>query len=82
MEAAVQELETRAIGRVEREISVEVKQFDEQNRSFWAVASTSTPDRFGDIIVQDGWELEQFKKNPVIPWGHDYNKPPVARGFR
>jgi len=79
MEAAVQELETRAIGRVEREISVEVKQFDEQNRSFWAVASTSTPDRFGDIIVQDGWELEQFKKNPVIPWGHDYNKPPVAR---
>jgi len=65
--------------RVERDITVEIKQFSESDRSFWAVASTSTPDRFGDVIMQDGWILDQFKKNPVIPWGHDYTKPPVAR---
>ena len=65
--------------KVEREIAFEIKQFDEEQRSFWAVASTATPDRFGDVIKQDGWILDQFKKNPVIPWGHDYSKPPVAR---
>jgi len=65
--------------RVEREFHVEVKQLDEDARSFWAVASTDAPDRFGDIVMQDGWILDKFKQNPVIPWGHDYSKPPVAR---
>jgi len=67
------------ISRVERTIHIEVKQIDEKNRSFWAVASTDVPDRFGDVILQEGWVLDKFKKNPVIPWGHDYSKPPVAR---
>lgn len=34
-------------------------------------ASTASVDRDGDIIMQDGWELDNFAKNPVILYGHD-----------
>jgi hypothetical protein len=34
------------------------------------VLSDATPDRMGDVISPDGWDLEHFRKNPVIMWGH------------
>ncbi len=46
-----------------------------------AIASTSVVDRAGDIISQEGWELDNFKKNPQFLWGHnmrDY-RPPIGR---
>ena len=39
------------------------------------VLSTNTPDRDGDIILQDGWQLENFQKNPIALWQHDYKAP-------
>lgn len=35
------------------------------------VASTSVIDRHGDTIQQDGWDLKNFKNNPVILWAHN-----------
>ncbi len=61
-----------------KSLPFEVKELDEASRSFWAVASDESVDRSGDIIRQAGWELANFMKNPVIPWGHDYSQPPVA----
>lgn len=45
------------------------------------VASTSVLDRQGDVIEQDGWDLKNFKKNPVILWGHNVmeERPPIGR---
>ena len=43
-----------------------------------AVASTETPDRTGDSIIAAGWQLKHFKENPVIPFAHKYNEPPVG----
>ena len=43
------------------------------------VASTATPDRYQDIVDQSTWKLDNFRANPVIPWGHDYSLPPVGR---
>lgn len=43
------------------------------------LASTSVIDRQGDSIDQSGWELENFKANPVMPWAHDYSALPVAK---
>lgn len=45
------------------------------------VASSSVLDRQGDIIEQDGWELKNFKKNPVILWGHNVReeRPPIGK---
>lgn len=32
--------------------------------------SDETVDRMGDIIRQDGWNLENYRRNAVILWGH------------
>ncbi|MCK9575664.1 MAG: hypothetical protein M0R51_06865 [Clostridia bacterium] len=45
------------------------------------VISTNTIDRSGDSIDADGWELDNYRKNPVILWAHDYTQPPVAKSL-
>jgi len=34
------------------------------------VMSDGTVDRMGDVLEPDGWQLEQFRKNPVALFGH------------
>lgn len=34
------------------------------------VLSDATVDRYGDIIEPDGWDLRNFKKNPIALFGH------------
>ena len=41
------------------------------------VLSDETPDRLGDVIMWDGWQLEEFKANPIALFGH---KPDFAIG--
>jgi HK97 family phage prohead protease len=43
------------------------------------VTSTSATDRRGDEIVQSGWQLANYRKNPVVCWAHDYESLPVAK---
>ena len=59
-----------------------IEQLDEGAKSFVATASTEDEDRDKDIIRQDGWNLKNFKKNPMIPWSHDYWEIPVAKSLR
>lgn len=44
-----------------------------------AVASTSTLDRQGESIDQTGWDLKNFKKNPILLWSHDHTEPPIGK---
>lgn len=60
-------------------IPFEIKDINEEERSFLAVASTEDIDRDNDRIMADGWDLDNFLKNPVIPWAHRYGEPPVAQ---
>lgn len=60
-------------------INFKLGNFDDENRTFTAIGSTPMQDRQGDSIDQSGWILENFIKNPVIPWAHSYNQLPVAR---
>lgn len=46
------------------------------------VGSTGDKDRMGDIIETDGWELKQYKKNPVFVWAHQYEQPPIGKANR
>lgn len=39
-----------------------------------AIASTDVVDRHGERINQDGWDLKNFKANPVLLWGHDHTE--------
>lgn len=48
------------------------------NRRVKFVASDETEDRMGDIIRAKGWDLEDFKRNPVLLWGHNSSEPPIG----
>lgn len=39
-----------------------------------AIASTDVVDRHGERINQEGWDLKNFKKNPVMLWAHDHKE--------
>lgn len=44
------------------------------------IASTGTPDRYGDIVDPRGWNLENYEKNPIVLLNHNPNNLPIGRG--
>jgi len=61
---------------------LELKNFDESDRSFDAVASVESADRAGDIIMVKGWDLTNYMKNPVVLAHHNYYSPPIGISAR
>lgn len=43
------------------------------------VGSTEMVDRDGEVILMSGWQLENYRKNPVFMWAHDYSQTPIGR---
>jgi|CXWL01.1.fsa_nt_gi HK97 family phage prohead protease len=41
--------------------------------------STAAIDRDGDTIDPKGWELDNYKRSPVVLWAHDHTTPPIGR---
>lgn len=56
-----------------------IEKIDKDTGKFEAVASTASPDRDGEVLTSKGWELENFKKNPVILWAHRYMEPAIGK---
>lgn len=46
--------------------------------TFEVIISTSDMDRHGEMIAQEGWDLENYRNNPVVLWAHDYKQLPVG----
>jgi phage head maturation protease len=60
--------------------AVEPISVNEERRTISYLVSDETPDRMGDVIRVKGWDLSNYKKNPVILWAHDgKNVPPIGR---
>ena len=55
------------------QMPVSVKKVDKENFTLTMVASTQGADRHGDTVIQSGWDLSQFTKNPVILNSHRYD---------
>jgi HK97 family phage prohead protease len=47
-------------------------------RSMRFVASDESVDRYGDIIRASGWQLDNFRKNPVLLFAHDSRSPAIG----
>jgi HK97 family phage prohead protease len=43
------------------------------------VASTSAMDRQGDTVNSSGWDLDAYRRNPVVQFSHQYDALPVGR---
>ena len=55
------------------------KKIDDAQRQITFTISTAGRDRDGDIISQDGWDVADYLKNPVVLWAHDGSQPPIGR---
>lgn len=45
---------------------------------FEVIATTEGTDRDGEVIMVKGWDFENFMKNPVVLFGHDYWSLPIG----
>lgn len=60
-------------------VACEIKALDAQQGIYEVMASTEAQDRQGDVLVSTGAQLDNYRRNPVVLWAHDYTKLPVAR---
>lgn len=68
--AAQPERERAWDGIVRREIDVEFRSINEDERSFEVIASTESLDSHGDVL-RAFWDLSRYEKNGVVLWNHN-----------
>lgn len=51
---------------------------EQTEKGLLAVASSAVEDRHGEIVSVEGWDLKNFKKNPVLLWAHQHEVPAVG----
>jgi len=56
-----------------------VKAATQGERIIRFIASDESLDRDGDIVTATGWKLDNYLKNPVVLYGHDYSELPVGK---
>lgn len=49
---------------------VEIRAVDTEKRQAEFVISTESIDRHGTVFKMDGWELEAYRKNPIVSFNH------------
>jgi phage head maturation protease len=72
-------MDTKAPTPVKAMCETEVKSIEDETRSLSFTISTNKVDRSLDSINPDGWDLEAYKKNPVVLWAHDSTMVPPAK---
>lgn len=50
-------------------------------RTFTAMITNSAVDRMNEVLLPEGMDVSEFKKNPVVFWNHDYDKP-IGKGTK
>ena len=66
---------------VRKQYLAEVKAEPDGSRILTFTISDSSVDRAGDMVSIDGWELANYRKNPVVLWAHDYTSLPIAKSL-
>lgn len=64
---------------VRQSFDTEIKAPEGDSRSMLFTISTASVDRMGDTIDVKGWKLDNYRKNPVVLWGHDASSLPVGK---
>ena len=46
------------------------------------IGSNDAVDRSGETMTHDGWELDNYQKNPVFLYAHDYSTTPIGKAVQ
>lgn len=57
------------------------KSVDSGKKTVTAYVSTYEWDRTQEKFAPGAWDLENYKKNPIVLWGHDGSNPPIGRAI-
>jgi HK97 family phage prohead protease len=74
----------RAVGAalgVRKQIIAPADLIESDKRALRFTISTASVDREQDTIAVAGWDLSNYKNNPVVLWGHDSSRLPIGRAF-
>lgn len=64
-----------------RKTYVAKAEVDDDERTVTAVISTSAVDREKEVLLPKGADFEQYLKNPVVLWAHDYRDTPIGKAL-
>jgi hypothetical protein len=65
---------------IRKALDFEVRQVGKpEERILEFIGSTAGVDRYGDIIEVAGWDLANYKNNPIFLWAHNGSLPPLGR---
>lgn len=67
---------------VKKILFTHVKQYEGLDRTLDFTASLETSDRMGDQVNANSWKLDNYTKNPVFLWCHDYKLPPIGKAVK
>lgn len=72
---------TRAGIGIRKQIIAPAEQLAGDMRALRFTISTDCIDREQDRIALAGWDLSNFRRNPIVLWGHDATRLPIGRAF-
>jgi HK97 family phage prohead protease len=62
---------------IRKQFTTEIESLSDRVRRF--IVSTAAVDRDNDSISPKGWNLANYRKNPVVMFAHDYSSLPIAK---
>ena len=72
---------TRAAIGLRKQIIAPAEALSSDMRALRFTISTGSVDREQDRIALAGWDLANYRRNPVVLWGHDASRLPIGRAF-
>ena len=74
-------LKADEIELVRKGVVSEKVEADKEEKSVVSYINTATKDRDNEVIDPQGAILKNYRKNPVVPYGHDYRGLPVGKNI-
>jgi HK97 family phage prohead protease len=66
---------------IRKSFLAEKQEGNAKERSVVSYISTGIKDRDNEALLPGGVKLENYRKNPVVMWGHDYTNLPVGKNL-
>jgi HK97 family phage prohead protease len=58
-----------------------IKDINEKEGTLTAYVSTGHRDRMDEVLLPEGADMKNFRKNPVVLWAHQYDQPPIGKAL-